>query len=28
LKIGLGFSYLFVMIMVERDGIFKFAFRK
>lgn len=28
LKIGLGFSYLFVMIMVERDGLFKFAFRK
>ena len=28
LKIGLGFSYLFVMIMVERDGLFKFVFRK
>ena len=28
LKIGLGLSYLFVMIMVERNGLFKFAFRK
>ena len=28
LKIGLGFTYLFVMIMVERDGLFKFTFRK
>ncbi len=28
LKIGLGWSYLFIMIMVERNGLFKFVFRK
>ena len=28
LKIGLGLTYLFVMFMVERNGLFKFVFRK
>jgi O-antigen/teichoic acid export membrane protein len=28
LKIGLGVTYLFVMFMVERNGLFKFVFRK
>jgi len=28
LKIGLGLTYLFVMFMVERNGLFKFLFRK